>query len=94
MPNLVLRRIARGRIRGADDESLYRRIGRAQEGSEGWVTFYGSVDEVEEALKRAESLGGTRLMGPMDVPDGPTIGLFNDPEGHLIGLVKSQPIEA
>ena len=69
-------------------------IGPAQEGSEGWVTFYVSVDDVEEGLKKAESLGGTRLMGPMDVPDGPTIGLFNDPEGHLIGLVKTQPVEA
>ena len=28
-------------------------------------------------------------MGPMDVPEGPTIGMFNDPEGHMIGLVKT-----
>jgi hypothetical protein len=65
-------------------------VGPAQEGSDGWVTFYVSVDDVEEGLKKVESLGGTRLMGPMDVPEGPTIGLFNDPEGHLIGLVKTQ----
>jgi uncharacterized protein len=65
-------------------------VGPAQEGSDGWVTFYVSVEDVEEGLKKAESLGGTRVMGPMDVPEGPTIGLFNDPEGHLIGLVKTQ----
>jgi hypothetical protein len=65
-------------------------VGPGREGDEGWVTFYVSVDDVEEGLKRAESLGGTRVMGPMDVPEGPTIGLFNDPEGHLIGLVKTQ----
>ena len=27
-------------------------------------------------------------MGPMQVPEGPEIGLFNDPEGHLVGVVK------
>ena len=25
---------------------------------------------------------------PMDVPNGPTIALFADPEGHVVGLVK------
>jgi predicted enzyme related to lactoylglutathione lyase len=28
-------------------------------------------------------------MGPTDVPEGPTVALFADPEGHVIGLVKS-----
>jgi uncharacterized protein len=65
-------------------------VGPAPEGRDGWVTFYVSVGDVEEALQKAESLGGTRVMGPMDVPEGPTIGLFNDPEGHLLGVVKTQ----
>ena len=64
-------------------------VAAAQEGSEGWVTFYVESDDVEGSLKKAESLGGTRVMGPMDVPDGPTIALFKDPEGHTIGLVAS-----
>jgi hypothetical protein len=25
----------------------------------------------------------------MEVPGGPELGLFNDPEGHLIGVVKA-----
>jgi predicted enzyme related to lactoylglutathione lyase len=29
------------------------------------------------------------MMGPMDIPNGP-IALFNDPEGHTIGLVSMQ----
>ncbi len=65
-------------------------IGPGREGGDSWVTFYVSVDDVEEGLKRAESLGGTRVMGPADVPEGPTVGQFKDPEGHLIGLVKTQ----
>jgi predicted enzyme related to lactoylglutathione lyase len=63
-------------------------VGPAQEGSEGWVTFYVATDDVEGSLKKAESLGGSRMMGPMQVPEGPEIGLFNDPEGHLVGVVK------
>ena len=44
------------------------------------------VDDVEAGLAKAESLGGTRVMGPMDIPSG-QIALFTDPEGHQIGLM-------
>jgi uncharacterized protein len=56
-------------------------VAPAQEGSDGWVTFDVATDDVEGSLQKAESLGGTRVMGPMEVPEGPEIGLFNDPEG-------------
>ena len=29
-------------------------------------------------------------MGPTEVPDGPTIAMFADPEGHFVGLLKGQ----
>jgi|SRR5215211_1013163 len=61
-------------------------------GEEGHVTFYVSVDDVEAALQKAESLGGERVMGPSQVPEGPEIGLFHDPEGHTIGVVKTQQL--
>jgi predicted enzyme related to lactoylglutathione lyase len=54
----------------------------------GHVTFYVEVPDVEAALVKAESLGGTRLMGPDQPPGGPVLGQFTDPEGHLIGLVQ------
>jgi predicted enzyme related to lactoylglutathione lyase len=54
----------------------------------GHVTFYVEVPDVEAALAKAESLGGSRMMGPERVMDQIEIGLFNDPEGHLIGVVK------
>jgi predicted enzyme related to lactoylglutathione lyase len=53
----------------------------------GHVTFYVSVPDVEAALAKAESLGGTRVMGPEKVMDQFEIGLFTDPEGHLVGVV-------
>lgn len=58
------------------------------EAESGHLTFYVGVDDVGEALERAEKLGGTRVMGPMDVPNGPAIALFRDPEGNMMGLVR------
>jgi uncharacterized protein len=53
------------------------------------VTFYVQVPDVEAALARAESLGGTRMMGPDEVPGaGIVIGLLNDPEGHVVGVMS------
>jgi uncharacterized protein len=48
--------------------------------------FYVGVPDVEAALARAESLGGTRLMGPARSPNGLVVGHFKDPEGTLIGV--------
>jgi predicted enzyme related to lactoylglutathione lyase len=64
-------------------------IGVGPEGYPGHVTFYVGVPDVEAALAKAESLGGSRMMGPDKVMEGVEIGLFNDPEGHAVGVVKT-----
>ena len=64
-------------------------VGAGPEGYDGHVTFYVEVPDVEEALAKAESLGGSRVMGPDKVMEGVEIGQFSDPEGHVVGLVKS-----
>ena len=64
-------------------------ISATMEGSPGYVTFYVEVPDIEASLAKAEELGGTRLMGPMEVYEGLEIGQFQDPEGNLIGLVKT-----
>jgi uncharacterized protein len=61
-------------------------IGPAPEGQPGHAMFYVGVDDVEASLQKAESLGGSRVFGPMEVPEGPTIGHFADPEGNVVGL--------
>jgi predicted enzyme related to lactoylglutathione lyase len=63
-------------------------IGTGPEGYSGHVTFYVEVPDVEAALAKAESLGGSRIMGPEKMMDQIEIGLFSDPEGHIIGVVK------
>jgi uncharacterized protein len=51
------------------------------------VLFYVGVPNVEEALQKAESLGGNRRMGPEQAPGGElAVGHFTDPEGNLIGV--------
>jgi predicted enzyme related to lactoylglutathione lyase len=63
-------------------------IGQGPDGYDGHVTFYVQVPDVEAALVRAESLGGTRMMGPEAVAPDVEVGLFSDPEGHVVGLTK------
>jgi predicted enzyme related to lactoylglutathione lyase len=73
----------------ADGVGIGGGIMSAPEGYEGYVTFYVEVPDVEEALATAEKLGGSRMMGPDQVMEGLIIGLFTDPEGHVIGVLKS-----
>ena len=63
-------------------------IGNGPDGYPGHVTVYVEVPDVEASLVRAESLGGTRMMGPQQVMEGIEIGMFSDPEGHVIGVIK------
>ena len=64
-------------------------IGQGPDGYDGHATFYVGVPDVEEALAKAESLGGSRMMGPEKVMEGVVIGQFRDPEGNTVGVVSS-----
>ena len=72
------------------DNGIGGGIGQGPDGYEGHVTFYVAVPDVEEALQKAESLGGTRVMGPENIMDMVELGQFKDPEGNVIGVVKDQ----
>jgi predicted enzyme related to lactoylglutathione lyase len=65
-------------------------IGQGPDGYDGHVTFYVAVPDVEQALQKAESLGGRRVMGPETIMDMVTLGHFKDPEGNLVGVVQEQ----
>ena len=64
-------------------------VAAGPDGYEGHVTFYIEVPDVEAALTKAEGLGGTRVMGPETIMEPIELGMFTDPEGHLVGVVKS-----
>jgi hypothetical protein len=63
-------------------------IAQGPDGYDGHVTFYVEVPNVEEALAKAESLGGTRVMGPETIMGSMVLGQLKDPEGNLIGLIE------
>lgn len=60
------------------------------DGYEPRVLFYVGVPDVEAALAKAESLGGTRRMGPEGTPGTLVVGQFTDPEGNLIGVAGTE----
>ena len=74
----------------ADGVGIAGGVGEAPEGYSAHVTFYVEVPDVEAALAKAESLGGTRMMGPDQVPGGPVIGQFRDPDGNTVGVVQAE----
>jgi uncharacterized protein len=55
-------------------------------GPEGhWVGYFGSTD-VDEAAERTATLGGTVLLGPLDIPGTGRVAVLRDPDGATFGL--------
>ena len=75
---------------GPDGVGIGGGIGNAPEGYDGHVTFYVAVPDVEAALAKAESLGGTRIFGPEKIMENLILGQFTDPEGNVIGVLTGQ----
>jgi uncharacterized protein len=59
-------------------------------GGEHRVTIYIEVEDLAAYLRKAESLGGRTIMEPSDVPGGPRLAMFTDPEGHIVGLIQAR----
>jgi uncharacterized protein len=64
-------------------------VGQSAAGTRPWVTFYVETADVTASLKEAERLGGKVVM-PRTVTPDVTMGVFEDPEGHVIGLVEAK----
>ncbi len=69
-------------------------IGTSMDGGNGQATFYVEVANIAETLSIVQGRGGKIIMGPEQVPNGPLIGLFSDPQGHIIGLVQAGTMRA
>jgi predicted enzyme related to lactoylglutathione lyase len=57
-------------------------------GAGDYVSVYVEVGDLAAALTRAEELGATVVQPLTKVPDGPTVAMVTDPEGHRIGLIQ------
>lgn len=53
-----------------------------------YTMFYVSVEDLDDAIARAEGLGGSKLVGPVPIPDG-RFAWIADPDGNTIGLLES-----
>ncbi len=72
---------------GAGEGAVSGGIGPSQGPGDTGVKIYMRVDDLEAFLARAEQLGGTPLVPPMDLPEGyGRIAIFADPDGNPVGL--------
>jgi uncharacterized protein len=62
-------------------------IGQAQGPNQ--VIFYIEVDDPQAYLDRVEQAGGKTLVPVTEIPDMVTFAQFSDPQGNVVGLVKS-----
>src|SRR5260221_13483696 len=53
------------------------------------VHFYVEADDLQAVLEKATSLGARTVMPVTDFGGMVTIAMFSDPDGLLVGLVKS-----
>jgi predicted enzyme related to lactoylglutathione lyase len=52
-----------------------------------WLVYFGSAD-LEGDLSRATTLGGTVVVGPMEIPGSGRFALLNDPQGAAFALFQ------
>lgn len=52
---------------------------------------YIEVHDLQTALDKIQKLGGKTVVSPTTIPDMVTFATFSDPDGNVVGLVKSEP---
>jgi predicted enzyme related to lactoylglutathione lyase len=52
------------------------------------ITFYVQVTDIAGTLARAEKIGGKTILPPTKLGNEQTVAQFEDPEGHVIGLIE------
>jgi predicted enzyme related to lactoylglutathione lyase len=53
-----------------------------------WLPYF-AVEDVDTAAADATGAGGTVLMVPTSVPDGPRIAVLRDPQGAMFGVYRA-----
>ena len=71
-----------------DDRDIEGGIFLAQGEMPNYVTLYIQVDDIDAFIEKAVSMGGTKIVGKTEIPDNGSYGMFIDPEGNPIGLLK------
>jgi uncharacterized protein len=86
----VIPQIDYGLAKTGDTRGIKGGVGPAYPGMKSWVTFYTETPDVTASLAKAQALGGRVVMPRTELPDV-VLGIFEDPEGHTLGLVEARP---
>jgi predicted enzyme related to lactoylglutathione lyase len=70
----------------AGDRSVGGIIAAPEGAPVGWKTYV-TVDNIDETVKLAESLGGRVCMPPTDIPDVGRFAILVDPQGAVIAAI-------
>ena len=81
--------MAYGMVSSEGGQGIGGGIAGGPDGQDVGVTFYVEVANLEDTLQKVEQKGGKTIMAPEDIPGGPRMAQFTDPEGHRIGLVEA-----
>jgi uncharacterized protein len=77
-----------GMLSAQDGEGIGGGISRSMSGQP-MVTIYVEVPDLDATLTKVQELGGAVVMPPADVPGGPRLAQFSDPDGNVIGLTQA-----
>jgi predicted enzyme related to lactoylglutathione lyase len=78
-----------GMVSAGSDKGIGGGVAGAGDPNGRGVTFYIEVPNLEATLREVEQRGGRTIMAPTDVPGGPRMAQFLDPEGHRLGLIQA-----
>lgn len=65
-------------------------VGQVDAAQSSLVTFYAEVNDPQAYLDKAVSLGGRVVLPVTAIPNMITFAQFADPEGNIVGIVKSE----
>jgi len=85
----VIQPINYGVAKTGDSRGIAGGIGQTYPGTRSWVTFYTETPDVTASLEKAVALGG-KVITPRTVLPDVILGVFEDPEGHVLGLVEAK----
>jgi uncharacterized protein len=85
----VIQPINYGVAKTGDGRGIPGGIGQTFPGTRSWVTFYTETPDVSASLAQAVALGG-KVVTPRTVLPDVILGIFEDPEGHVLGLVEAR----
>ena len=89
----VIPQIDYGVAKTGDTRGIAGGVGGPYPGTSSWVTFYTETPDVTASLTKAQALGGKVVMPRTVLPDV-ILGVFEDPEGHVLGLVEARAAAA